>query len=141
MEIGLKLRELRERKRLSQGDIEKKAGLLQCYVSRVERGRTIPNVETLEKFARALETPLYRFFTDGDAADVPKLSTTRNDSAWRVGGEYRRELRQFAKAFQCMGESNRRVLLSLAQEMARRHDPPRKIKSRLVHKTGRKDPP
>jgi transcriptional regulator with XRE-family HTH domain len=47
MEIGQKLRELREGKRLSQVDIGKKAGLLQSYVSRVERGRPIPSVETL----------------------------------------------------------------------------------------------
>lgn len=39
-----KVRELREGKRLSQGDMGRRSGLLQCYVSRVERGRTIPNV-------------------------------------------------------------------------------------------------
>jgi len=66
MQIGRKLRELREEKRLSQGHIEQKTGLLRCYVSRVENGYTVPNVETLEKFACALEIPLYRFFTDGE---------------------------------------------------------------------------
>jgi len=53
--IGERLRVLREQKNLSQGDIEKKTGLLRCYVSRVENGHTVPSVETLEKFARALE--------------------------------------------------------------------------------------
>jgi len=52
MEIGQKLRELREAKRLSQGDIQQKTGLLRCYTSRVENGYTVPSVETLEKFAR-----------------------------------------------------------------------------------------
>jgi transcriptional regulator with XRE-family HTH domain len=66
IEIGQKLRELREEKNLSQGYIEQKTGLLRCYVSRVENGFTVPNVETLEKFARALEIPLYRFFTEGE---------------------------------------------------------------------------
>jgi transcriptional regulator with XRE-family HTH domain len=33
MFIGEKLKELREHKRLSQGDIEKRTGLLRCYIS------------------------------------------------------------------------------------------------------------
>ena len=65
MLIGQKLRELREGKQLSQGDIEKKTGLIRCYTSRVENGHTVPTVDTLEKYARALEIPLYRFFYEG----------------------------------------------------------------------------
>jgi transcriptional regulator with XRE-family HTH domain len=57
MVIGDRLKTLRETKDLSQGDIEKRTGLLRCYVSRVENGHTVPSVETLEKFARALEVP------------------------------------------------------------------------------------
>jgi transcriptional regulator with XRE-family HTH domain len=34
MEIGLRIRELREWKNLSQGDIEKVTGLLHCYTRR-----------------------------------------------------------------------------------------------------------
>ena len=49
MEVGRKLRELRQARHLSQGDIEKKVGLLRCYTSRIENGMTIPSVETLEK--------------------------------------------------------------------------------------------
>jgi transcriptional regulator with XRE-family HTH domain len=58
--IGDRLSALREEKMFSQGDIEKKAGLLRCYVSRDENGHTVPSVETLEKFARALEVPMYQ---------------------------------------------------------------------------------
>src|SRR6267378_1455642 len=53
--IGERLRALREEKDFSQGDVEKRTGLLRCYISRVEHGYTVPAVETLEKFARALE--------------------------------------------------------------------------------------
>jgi transcriptional regulator with XRE-family HTH domain len=60
MLIGLKLKEIRESKKLSQGDIEERTGLLRCYTSRVENGHTVPAVETLEKYARALEVPLSR---------------------------------------------------------------------------------
>ena len=55
--ISDRLRSIREEKNLSQGDIEKRTGLLRCYVSRVENGHTVPAVETIEKFARALEVP------------------------------------------------------------------------------------
>ena len=58
MDIARRLRELREHKEMSQGDIEKKTGLLRCYISRVENGHTVPAIETLEKIARSLEVPL-----------------------------------------------------------------------------------
>ena len=68
MVIGDRLRELRESKELSQGDIEKRTGLLRCYISRVENGHTVPAVSTLEKMARALEVPMYKLFHEGEAA-------------------------------------------------------------------------
>jgi transcriptional regulator with XRE-family HTH domain len=63
MVIGERLKELRKQKQISQGDIEKRTGLLRCYISRVENGHTVPSVDTLEKMARALEVPMYRLFT------------------------------------------------------------------------------
>jgi transcriptional regulator with XRE-family HTH domain len=65
MVIGNRLKELRESKELSQGDIEIRSGLLRCYISRVDNGHTVPSVETLEKMARALEVPMYRRFSGG----------------------------------------------------------------------------
>ena len=58
MDIGKRLFELREAKGMSQGDIEEKSGLLRCYISRVENGHTVPALETLEKVARALDSPV-----------------------------------------------------------------------------------
>ena len=58
MVISDRLRELRESKNMSQGDIEKKTGLHLCCISRVENGHTVPAVETLEKLPRALKVPL-----------------------------------------------------------------------------------
>ena len=43
---------------MSQGDIEKRTGLLRCYLSRVENGHTIPSLDTLSKIAGAMELPL-----------------------------------------------------------------------------------
>ena len=61
MIIGDRLRALRQEKHLSQGQIEKRSGLLRCYISRVEHGHTVPSIETLEKMCRALEIPLQTF--------------------------------------------------------------------------------
>src|SRR5208283_5449578 len=72
MIIGTRLRKLREERRLSQGDIEKRTGLLRCYISRVENGHTVPSLETLERLASALEIPLFQLFYEGD--DPPPLT-------------------------------------------------------------------
>src|SRR5690242_12862837 len=75
MIIGARLRELREAKGLSQGDIERQSGLLRCYISRIEHGHTVPSLETLERFAAALDIPLYRLFCAGeDAPATPHLT-------------------------------------------------------------------
>jgi transcriptional regulator with XRE-family HTH domain len=90
MVICDRLRSLREEKKLSQGDIEKRTGLLRCYISRVENGHTVPTVETLEKMARALEVPMYKLFYDAEAP--PKLESlpkrkTADDIAWGSSGK------------------------------------------------------
>jgi len=55
--IGERLRALREEQKFSQGEVEKRTGLVPAYISRVENGHTVPAIETIEKFARALEVP------------------------------------------------------------------------------------
>src|SRR5438067_4345020 len=90
MIIGGRLRDVREAKHLSQGDIEKRTGLLRCYVSRVENDHTVPAIGTLEKWARALEVPLYHLFYDGD--EPPKLPQllkrkSSDDIAWGSTGK------------------------------------------------------
>jgi transcriptional regulator with XRE-family HTH domain len=87
MIIGDRIRTMREEKKLSQGDIEKRTRLLRCYISRVENGHTVPAIETLEKIARALECPLYQSFYEGE--EPPKLPNlpkrkSLNDVAWAV---------------------------------------------------------
>src|SRR3981189_1264551 len=84
MIIGDRLRALRAQKKLKQGDIYKRTGLLCCYISRVENGHTVPAVETLEKFARALEVPLYQLFYDSDKPPGVAHILNRN-SAGEIG--------------------------------------------------------
>ena len=120
MEIGDKLRELRLAKNLSQGDIQKRTGLFRCYTSRVEYGHTVPSVETLEKYAHALEVPLYRLFTD-DSVKVPKLRQPKDDSSsWGSRGKERHAFQTLAKALARMDEQDKKLLLNMAQGMARR---------------------
>ena len=121
MQVGAKLRELRLAKNLSQGDIQKRTGLLRTYTSRVENGYTVPSIENLEKYATALEVPLYRFFTDEMTVKVPKLLKLPSDtSLWGTRGKERSSFRTLAKALAQMDEQDRKLLLSMAQGMARR---------------------
>ncbi len=121
MQIGAKLRELREAKNLSQGDIQKRTGLFRCYTSRVEHGHTVPSIETLEKYAHALEIPLYRLFTEEDSVKIPKLRQPNDDSSsWGTRGKERDTFQTLAKALARMDEQDQKLLLSMAQGMARR---------------------
>ncbi len=121
MQIGHRLRELREAKKLSQGDIEKRTGLLRCYTSRVENGYTIPSVQTLEKYASALEVPLYMVFCDGSGPmknqSFPK---TKAISEWGTRGRENRELKLFARALSRMKDRDRQILLFMTSKMATR---------------------
>jgi transcriptional regulator with XRE-family HTH domain len=123
MIIGERLRALRDEKKLSQGDIEKKTGLLRCYVSRVEHGHTVPSVETLEKMARALEIPMYKLFYDGEEAPkLPNLLKRKSaeDILWGSSGEDANMLAKFCRLFGRMKEGDRNVLFFMAQKMAKR---------------------
>ena len=116
-----RLRSIREEKNLSQGDIEKPTGLLRCYVSRVENGHTVPAVETIEKFARALEVPIYQLFYDGDKPpELPNLPkrTTAADIAWGTTGKDARFLTKLRRLLARTAERDRKLLLSMAQKIA-----------------------
>src|SRR5438046_8837906 len=88
-----RLRAIREKKDLSQGDIEKRTGLLRCYISRVENGHTIPSIETLQKMDRALEVPMYQLFYDGETP--PEIPLPPKDLS--SGGAQRSEERRVGK--------------------------------------------
>jgi transcriptional regulator with XRE-family HTH domain len=122
MIIGDRLRALREEKKLSQGDIEKRTGLLRCYISRVENGHTVPAIETLEKMARALEVPLYQlFYDDEEPPSLPNLPKRRtaDELAWGSSGKDGRSLMKFRQQLSRMDEGGRRLLLFMAQKMSR----------------------
>ena len=121
MIIGDRLREMREAKKLSQGDIEKRTGLLRCYISRVENGHTVPAIETLEKLARALEVPLYQLFYEGD--EPPKLPNllkrkTSDDITWGSSGKPAMYLHKLRRCLSKAEDADRKLILAMAQKLA-----------------------
>jgi transcriptional regulator with XRE-family HTH domain len=123
MIIGDRIRALRETKELSQGDIEKRTGLLRCYISRVENGHTVPAIETIEKIARALEVPLYQLFYDGEEPPVlPSLPKRRSsdDIVWGTAGKQARFLNRLRRLLGKIEEPDRKLLLYMAQKLASR---------------------
>jgi transcriptional regulator with XRE-family HTH domain len=123
MIIGNRLRALREEKKLSQGDVEKRTGLLRCYISRVENGHTVPAIETLEKMARAFEVPLYQLVYDGEEPpQVPNLlkRNSPDGTAWGSSGKDAEYLRKLRHLLSKADGNDRKLLLHMTQKMARR---------------------
>ncbi len=122
MLLADRLRTIREAKKLPQGDIEKRCGLLRAYLSRVEHGHTVPSIETLEKLARGLEVPLYQLFYEGE--EPPKLPhlpkrKTAEEIAFGRSKEEAGFLNHLRRLLARMSKSRRQLLLLMAQ-MARR---------------------
>src|SRR6266571_1121540 len=111
MNIGETIRSYRLQKGMSQGDIEKRTGLLRCYLSRVENGHTIPSLDTLAKIAGAMELPLAQFFADGSAENgaknLPQLSE-----------EEVRFLTQIRRYSASLNDSDRKLVLAMVRKMA-----------------------
>jgi transcriptional regulator with XRE-family HTH domain len=121
MDIGRRITSLREEKELSQGDIEKRTGLLRCYISRVENGHTVPAIETLEKIARALEMPLYQLMYDGqDPPAVPKKGNGKSATEWGNAGKDARFLNKLCRFLAEMNSGDRQLLLSFAENVSTR---------------------
>lgn len=110
MNIGTAIRGYRLQKGMSQGDIEKKTGLLRCYLSRVENGHTVPSLETLQKIARALDLQLSEFFAEEIVA--------KEMSSLNLGEEEIRFLTQVQRYSAHLGESDRRLLLAMVKKFA-----------------------
>lgn len=123
MLIGDRIRSIREARNLSQGDIEKRSGLLRTYLSRVENGHTVPSVETLEKIARALEVPLYQLFYERE--EPPELNylpkcRTADEIVFNASSRESGNLEKLRRLLARMSDSDRRLLLFAAEKLAGR---------------------
>jgi transcriptional regulator with XRE-family HTH domain len=125
--IGLRIRRLRQQRGLTQQGLERATGLNWRYISRVERGATVPSLKNLEKFAAALEVALYQFFSTGDASyPAPELSSTETlERLRKKGGNAALQARFLQKLMSLntrLGDAERTILLNLATLLATRTD-------------------
>jgi|SRR5580704_12010739 len=114
--IGERLRKIRESKKLSQGDIEERTGMLRCYTSRVENGHTVPSLDTLAKYAQALEIPLYQLFYDGEEA--PKKIKEVNLDGEKLSLSERREIESLGRKFTRQKERDKGLVRLLVAKLA-----------------------
>ena len=120
--IGKRIRQLREQKGLSQGDVEKASGLLRCYISRVEHGHTVPSLGTLERLASALDVPFYQLFCNGDGDPANGQTSRRTleelaDEAGPSGADARFLLKLKGLAGK-MTDANRGFLIDFARRLS-----------------------
>jgi len=111
MNIGETIRNLRLQRSMSQGDIEKRTGLLRCYLSRVENGHTIPSLDTLAKIAGAMDLPLSQFFADGHATNHQKGLPQLSEDEVRF-------LSQIRRYSASLNDSDRKLVLAMVKKMA-----------------------
>jgi transcriptional regulator with XRE-family HTH domain len=114
--IGQRLRTIRESKSLSQGDIEKRTGMLRCYTSRVENGHTVPSIETLAKYAQALEIPLYQLFYDGE--ETPKKIKGVDLDGEKLSLSERREIESLGRKFTKLKARDKGLVRLLVAKLA-----------------------
>lgn len=109
--IGETIRNYRLQRSMSQGDIEKRTGLLRCYLSRVENGHTIPSLDTLAKIASAMDLPLSQFFAEGH-------SNGHNKGLPQLSDDEVRFLSQMRRYAANLNESDRKLVLAMVKKMA-----------------------
>ena len=117
MDVGDRLKQFREWRGLSQSKIEELTGLLRSYISRVENGHIVPSVETLQKFARALDMPLYQLLYEGEKPPKSLKTHAQEIDDWASRGKGRRTFSKLQNSLQKMSESDRALLLYIAAKM------------------------
>ncbi|HEV2426083.1 MAG TPA: helix-turn-helix transcriptional regulator [Terriglobia bacterium] len=120
MLIGKRLRDLREQASLSQGDMERRTGLLRCYISRVENGHTVPSLETLERMAAALEVPLYELFYEGDGSEQSGPRPAKELAKEAEAEGEARFLEKVKRLTERIDEKDHQLLLYVAQKLVSR---------------------
>ena len=120
MIVSERLRAIREMKSMSQGDIERKTGLLRCYISRVENGHTVPTVETLEKMARAMDVQLYQIFFEPNGSGEPKALNLTDVAQKDLSGNDAAVVSRLAHLVLRMDSRDKQLLVGVAQKLAAR---------------------
>jgi len=112
MDIGKRLRGLREARGYSEGEIARRAGFLRCYVSRIECGHAAPKLQTLGKRAKALDLELHQLFFRGKGEPVaPEVAE---------GTPPDRQEEKVLELFRRMPPDGKDLFLALAREAVKR---------------------
>ena len=110
MNLGESIKKIRQSKGLSQGEMQKRTGILRSYLSRVENGHTVPSLATLQRLATAMGVALSDFFAaEGDGAVA--TASVSSDTATQYLGELKNYLPQ-------LSTEQRQKLLAMVKEMA-----------------------
>jgi transcriptional regulator with XRE-family HTH domain len=112
VDIGKRLRELREAKGLSQRDVEDRSGLPRSQLSIIENGHSTPSFRVLERWAEALDVELNELFTVGHG----QPETTVPPERIQVGAQGRTLLGLFGQ----MPVDDRALLVSIARDLVKR---------------------
>jgi transcriptional regulator with XRE-family HTH domain len=111
MNIGQTIRDYRLQRGMSQGDIEKRTGLLRCYLSRVENGHTIPSLDTLSKIAGAMDLALSQFFSESGHTNGKSSTPQLSDDEVR----FLSQIRRYATN---LNDSDRKLVLAMVKKMS-----------------------
>ncbi|HEX7151444.1 MAG TPA: helix-turn-helix transcriptional regulator [Thermoanaerobaculia bacterium] len=68
------MRELRQKRGLTQADLSERSGYAQGRISEIERGERVPTLNTMIRLARALECKPTALISPFDKADLSALA-------------------------------------------------------------------
>ena len=105
--LGESIRKIRQEKGLSQGEMQKRTGILRSYLSRVENGHTVPSFATLQRLASAMNVALADFFPHNDGVSAPPDS--------EASSQILQELRNYLPQ---LSPQQRTELLDMVKDMA-----------------------
>jgi transcriptional regulator with XRE-family HTH domain len=82
LRIGAKIKERRQKKRLTLEDLEAKTGIVKSVLAKIEKEETVPPLGTLLKLSKALDISMAYFFED--EVELERISVTRSGERVRV---------------------------------------------------------
>ena len=76
--FGMRMKELRKNRWLSQEELAEKAGISSKYLSRVEMGQHLPSIDVLARLADILHVEIKDLFDFGHEVGLKELRETMN---------------------------------------------------------------
>ncbi|RAI09998.1 MAG: XRE family transcriptional regulator [Candidatus Melainabacteria bacterium] len=96
--LGLKIKELRKRKGLTQEELAELIQMEQNSISVMESGRNFPTLGTLEKIAKVLDVNLSDFFDYDYIEDIDDIKASTEDIISKMDDKQLRQLFKYVKS-------------------------------------------